>query len=170
MAPVQFVHDHSCARPCAKSGASLVPVTTANTGKVLRGVRRQAMTGLALVAIGGNSLVKDQSHQAPRDQWQMVRETATHIGAMIASGWNVVVTHGNGPQLGFASLRSELAQPTLQRLPLDLSGATVQGELGYMIQQALRNEFRRRGIQRQTIAMVTQVLVDANDTAFLNPS
>ncbi len=128
------------------------------------------MTKLAVVAIGGNSLIKDEAHQSVPDQFNAVRETATHIAEMIAQGWNVVITHGNGPQVGFILLRSELSNKVLHPVPLNSCGADTQGAIGYMIQQALHNEFLRRDIQRQCITIVTQVLIDSNDSALQNPS
>ncbi|HEU5370394.1 MAG TPA: carbamate kinase [Ktedonobacterales bacterium] len=128
------------------------------------------MTHLAVVAIGGNSLIKDSAHQSVPDQWNAVCETAIHIAAMVEQGWNVVVTHGNGPQVGFILLRSELSRSKLHPVPLDSCGADTQGAIGYMIQLALHNEFRRRGIHRQAVTLVTQVLVDANDPAIQRPS
>jgi len=128
------------------------------------------MSKLAVVAIGGNSLIKDEAHQSVPDQFNAVRETAVHIAEMIEQGWNVVVTHGNGPQVGFILLRSELASKVMHIVPLDSCGADTQGAIGYMVQQALYNEFLRRGIQRQSATVVTQVVVDRNDPAMQNPS
>src|SRR6266581_6775352 len=129
------------------------------------------MSKLAVVAIGGNSLIKDEAHKSVPDQFAAVRETAVHIAEMIAQGWNVVITHGNGPQVGFILLRSELAQHVLHHtLPLDVAGADSQGGIGYMIQQALGNEFRRRGLSKQAGTLVTQVLVDPTDPAMQHPS
>jgi len=128
------------------------------------------MNKLAVVAIGGNSLIKDEAHKSVPDQFDAVRETAVHIAEMIAQGWNVVITHGNGPQVGFILLRSELASKVLHTVPLDSCGADTQGAIGYMIQQAMHNEFLRRGIARQCVTVVTQVLVDKNDPAMQNPS
>jgi len=128
------------------------------------------VTNLAVVAIGGNSLIKDGTHQSVPDQLNAVRETAVHIAGMIEQGWNVVITHGNGPQVGFILLRSELASNVLHTVPLDSCGADSQGAIGYMIQQSLHNEFLCRGIRRQCVTVVTQVLVDSNDPAMQNPS
>jgi carbamate kinase len=89
---------------------------------------------------------------------------------MIAQGWNVVITHGNGPQVGFILLRSEYSRTVLHTVPLDSCGADTQGAIGYMIQQALHNEFLRRNISRQCVTVVTQVLVDNHDPALQNPS
>lgn len=128
------------------------------------------MTKLAVVAIGGNSLIKDEAHKSVPDQFNAVRETAVHIAGMIEQGWNVVVTHGNGPQVGFILLRSELASKVMHIVPLDSCGADTQGAIGYMIQQALYNEFLRRGITRHSATVITQVVVDRNDPAMQNPS
>ena len=126
---------------------------------------------LAVIAIGGNSLIKDSAHQSLPDQKAAVRETAGHIAAMVAQGWDVVITHGNGPQVGFILLRSELARDVLHHtLPLDVAGADSQGGIGYMIQQALGNEFRRRGLPKQTVTLVTQTLIDPADPALQHPS
>ena len=128
------------------------------------------MSKLAVVAIGGNSLIKDEAHKSVPDQFAAVRETAVHIADMIAEGWNVVITHGNGPQVGFILLRSEYSRSVMHTVPLDSCGADTQGAIGYMIQQSLHNEFLRRGIQRQSVTVVTQVLVDRHDPAMQNPS
>ena len=128
------------------------------------------MTKLAVVAIGGNSLIKDEAHKSVPDQFDAVRETAIHIAEMIAQGWNVVVTHGNGPQVGFILLRSEYSRNVLHPVPLDSCGADTQGAIGYMIQQALHNEFLRRGIVRSCVTVVTQVLIDRHDPAMQHPS
>ncbi len=125
---------------------------------------------LAVVAIGGNSLIPDADHTAVRYQWDAVRETARHIAEMVAEGWKVIVTHGNGPQVGFILRRNELAAHEVHTTPLDLIVADTQGAIGYMLQQALDNEFRRLGVARQVITLVTQVLVDRDDPAFRAPS
>ena len=88
---------------------------------------------IAVVAIGGNSLIKDKDHQTVPDQFATAYETAWHIAAMIEQGWDVVITHGNGPQVGFILLRSELARHVLHPVPLDSCGADTQGAIGYML-------------------------------------
>ena len=128
------------------------------------------MAKIAVVAIGGNSLIKDQEHQTVPDQFEAIRETCRHIASMLERGWNVVITHGNGPQVGFSLLRSELASHVLHTVPLDSCVADTQGTIGYMIQQCLYNEFKRRGIKKQVVTLVTQVLVHKNDPAFQNPT
>mgnify|MGYP000053032562 CR=1 FL=1 len=124
----------------------------------------------AVLAIGGNSLIRDRQHQRVSDQFAVTRETCVHIAELLARGWNVVLTHGNGPQVGFILRRCELALHELHPVPLDSIGADTQGALGYMIQQQLANEFRRRGLDRRAVSVVTQVRVDADDPAFQNPT
>lgn len=125
---------------------------------------------LAVIAIGGNSLIKDNKHQSAQDQYKAAQETCVHIAGMIEQGWDVAIGHGNGPQVGFALRRSELASKELPEVPLDVCGADTQGSIGYMLQQNLYNEFRRRGLNKQAATVVTQVLVDRNDPAFRNPT
>lgn len=128
------------------------------------------MTKLAVVAVGGNSLIKDEQHKTIPDQYAATVETSIHIAEMIAAGWNVVLTHGNGPQVGFILRRSELSLGELHPVPLDYCGADTQGAIGYMFQRALHNEFQKRAIQKHAATIVTQVRVDQNDPAFQNPS
>lgn len=125
---------------------------------------------LAVVAIGGNSLIKDRMHQAVRDQYIAAHETCQHIASMIQEGWNVVVGHGNGPQVGFILRRSELAAHELHEVPLDACGADSQGSIGYALAQNLQNDLRSRGIDRPVVAVVTQTQVAADDPAFNNPT
>ena len=128
------------------------------------------MRRIAVVAIGGNSLIKDKQHTEVKYQWEAVQETSRHITDMIEEGWDVVVTHGNGPQVGFILRRNELAAHEVHTTPLDVIVADTQGSIGYMLQQALGNEFRRRGLDKLAVTFVTQVLVDRNDPAFQNPT
>lgn len=125
---------------------------------------------LAVVAVGGNSLIVDKNRKTVPDQFDAVRETASHLADMIEAGWDVVITHGNGPQVGFILRRSELALHELHPVPLDYCGADTQGAIGYMIQKALRNEFYKRNINKLAVTIVTQVEVDSEDPAFENPS
>jgi len=130
------------------------------------------MPRLAVIAIGGNSLIRDEQHKSVHDQYEAVVETTRHIAEIVQQGYNVVITHGNGPQVGFILLRSEIAEKVagLHPVPLDSCGADTQGAIGYQIQQALHNEFLKRGVERQAATVVTQVLVDQHDPAFQNPS
>lgn len=128
------------------------------------------MSNVAVIAVGGNSLILDEKHKTIADQYNATVETSKHVAGMIEKGWNVVLTHGNGPQVGFILRRSELALHELHPVPLDYCGADSQGAIGYMFQRALWNEFHKRGINKQAATIVTQVLVDKNDPAFQNPS
>jgi carbamate kinase len=127
---------------------------------------------VAVVAIGGNSLIKDKQHQTVEDQYQAAKETTRHIADMIEAGWDVAIGHGNGPQVGFILRRSEIAHRVegMHQIPLDVCGADSQGAIGYALQQNLQNELFRRGIKKPVATLITQVLVDKNDPAFLKPS
>ncbi|WP_258358580.1 carbamate kinase [Moorella sulfitireducens (nom. illeg.)] len=128
------------------------------------------MSRLAVVAIGGNSLIKDKNHIGLMDQLETVKETCCNIAEIVEKGWNVAITHGNGPQVGFLIRRAELASRELPLIPLEFAVADTQGAIGYMIQQSLMNEFQRRGIKKQAVTLVTQVVVDKNDPAFQKPT
>jgi carbamate kinase len=128
------------------------------------------MSKIAVVAVGGNSLIKDKQHQTIPDQYAAAVESCRHVVDMIEKGWDVLLTHGNGPQVGYILRRSELSAGELHAVPLDYCGADTQGAIGYMFQQALQNEFRRRGIAKSAATVVTQTLVDRNDPAFQSPS
>jgi carbamate kinase len=123
-----------------------------------------------VIAIGGNSLIKDAQHMSVADQYTAVVETAKHITDLVERGFRVVITHGNGPQVGFILLRSEHSRGLLHEVPLDSIGADTQGAIGYQIQQAMQNEFHRRKLKRSVATVVTQTLVDKNDPAFQKPS
>jgi carbamate kinase len=124
----------------------------------------------AVVAIGGNSLIKDRYHQTVRDQYIAAGETCWHIASMIQDGWEVAITHGNGPQVGFILRRSELASHELHEIPLDAAGADTQGAIGYALQQNLYNDFARLGIDKDAVTVVTQVEVARDDPAFQRPT
>jgi len=127
---------------------------------------------VAVVAIGGNSLIKDKNHKSVEDQYLAAKETCFHIADMIEAGWDVAIGHGNGPQVGFILARSEIAHKTegMHEVPLDVCGADSQGAIGYALQQNLQNELHRRGIKKPVCTVVTQVAVDGKDPAFQNPT
>jgi carbamate kinase len=125
---------------------------------------------VAVVAIGGNSLIKDAGHQTVPDQYLAAHDTTEHIMSLIKDGWNVVITHGNGPQVGFILRRSELAAAELHEVPLDVCGADTQGAIGYALQQNLQNAFRQAGLDRSVATIITQTEVAADDPAFTRPS
>ncbi len=127
---------------------------------------------VAVVAIGGNSLIKDKAHSTVEDQYLAAKETSFHIAGMIESGWDVAIGHGNGPQVGFILRRSEIAAKAegMHEVPLEVCGADSQGAIGYSLQQTLQNELARRGIDKSVATVVTQVAVDSKDPAFESPS
>lgn len=126
--------------------------------------------GIAVVAVGGNALIKDKNHKTVQDQFEAAKDTMKHIVDMIEKGYDVVITHGNGPQVGFILRRSELAKDVLHEVPLDYCGADTQGAIGYMFQKALNNEFKRRGLKKDAATVVTQTVVNKDDPAFKHPT
>ncbi len=127
---------------------------------------------VAVVAIGGNSLIKDSQHQSVEDQYEAARETTSYIADMIEAGWDIAITHGNGPQVGFILRRSEIAHKVegMHEVSLEVCGADSQGAIGYALQQTLQNHLYRRGVHKNVATIITQTLVDLNDPAFKNPS
>lgn len=125
---------------------------------------------LAVVAVGGNALIQQKGRESLSEQYAAACLTMPHVVDMVQNGWRVIVTHGNGPQVGFILRRSELSAHELHSIPLDYCGSNTQGSIGYMFQTALRNEFKRRGMPNSAATVVTETLVDRNDPAFKNPS
>jgi carbamate kinase len=125
---------------------------------------------LTVLAIGGNSLIKDKNHIALSSQYEAVQETSKYIADLVGEGVRMVITHGNGPQVGFIYRRGEIARHELPLIPLDICGADTQGAIGYMIEKALLNEFRRRGIDKKVTVVVTQAIVDRDDPSFEHPT
>jgi carbamate kinase len=128
------------------------------------------MCPITVLAIGGNSLIRSKDRSSFADQLATTAETCRHIAGIVESGHEVVVTHGNGPQVGFILIRSHLARNRLPEIPLDACNAQTQAEIGYMIQQSLDNEFKGRSLKKPVVTVVTQVVVDAADPAFQHPS
>jgi len=127
---------------------------------------------LIFVAIGGNSLIKSKELKRVEDQHQAIRETILHFADLIEHGFQLVISHGNGPQVGFIMRRSEVARRLtgLHPVPLVNVVADTQGSIGYQIQQSLNNELARRSVKGQCVTVVTQVVVDKDDPGFQNPS
>lgn len=128
------------------------------------------MPPIAVIAVGGNALIKDARHTSFEEQYQAVLVTSLQVVDLIAQGWTVLVVHGNGPQVGFSMQRSELARPSVEPVPMDASVADTQGTIGYCFQQAIGNLLRDRGLYCPTATLLTQVEVDGNDPAFSNPT
>lgn len=128
------------------------------------------MKPLAVIAVGGNSLTLPGQRGTFEEQQSRARITCEGIAEVLAAGYRVIVTHGNGPQVGDALLRSELASSELPPLGLDVCDAETQGSIGYLLQQTLHNSLAERGLRSGVVSLVTQVVVDAEDPAFRNPS
>lgn len=130
------------------------------------------MTKLAVIAIGGNSLIIDDKKVTVESQYQAAKQTCLHIADMIEQGWDVAIGHGNGPQVGYILRRSEIAAKTagMHEVPLDVCGADSQGAIGYAIQQNLQNILYQRGVKKKVVTVITQTLVDKDDPAFAKPS
>ena len=125
---------------------------------------------LAVIAFGGNALIDDNDHCSIQDQYRTVENNVGYLVDLIESGWDLVITHGNGPQVGFILRRSELAEHEVSPVPVDYAVGDTQGAIGYMFQKALANELNRRSISRPVVSLVTQTCVDSNDEAFAKPN
>ena len=125
---------------------------------------------LIVIAIGGNSLIEDPKHVTVQSQYEAARKTASHIARLIQAGHRVLIAHGNGPQVGYVLLRSDIAKDVLHQVPLDSCVADTQGAIGYQLQMALHNELTELGVTCPVVTVVTQVEVDANDPSFYNPT
>jgi len=126
-----------------------------------------------VIALGGNAILQRGQKGTYEEQMRNVTKTARQIADIILDGdYEVVITHGNGPQVGALLLHMDAGQQLygIPAQPMDVAGAMTQGQIGYMIGQALRNELRRRGVEKPVTTIVTQTLVDKNDPAFQNPS
>lgn len=128
------------------------------------------MDRVIVVAIGGNSLISDSSKVTVKDQLEAARNTSEHIAKLIKSGWRVVITHGNGPQVGYILRRAEIASNELHTVPLDSCVADTEGAIGYQLQMSLRNELKKLNIEKKIVTVVTQVEVKDDDPSFDNPS
>ena len=130
------------------------------------------MTKLAVIAVGGNSLIIDDKNVTVESQYQAAKQTCLHIADLIEQGWDVAIGHGNGPQVGYILRRSEIAAKTagMHEVPLDVCGADSQGAIGYAIQQNLQNILYQRGIKKKVVTVITQTLVDKTDPAFSKPA
>ena len=123
-----------------------------------------------VVALGGNAILRSKQLSSYAEQFDNVRRTCAQVAELVAEGYQPILTHGNGPQVGNLLIQNEAAARLVPPVPLDVCGAETQGQIGYMIQQALRNELSARGLSRPVVGVLTQVLVDADDPAFATPS
>jgi carbamate kinase len=125
---------------------------------------------IVVVALGGNAILRRGEKGTFEEQYRNVCETVQRMADLVQNGYKVVITHGNGPQVGATLLRHEAAKSIVPPFPLDVCGSETQGFIGYMIQQALRNELKKRGMDKYVITVVTRVIIDADDEAFRNPT
>jgi carbamate kinase len=130
------------------------------------------MQRTAVIAIGGNALIADGQRGTIDEQFGNARDAAREVAGLVEDGWRVVVTHGNGPQVGFILLRSEMLNgpPFIPKLTLDMCVADSEGGIGYIVGNSLSNEFGRRGLRTGTVCVLTQTVVDINDPAFQHPT
>lgn len=124
----------------------------------------------AVVALGGNALIKEGQEGNIHEQFANTREIAKSIVKMIKDGWDVVVTHGNGPQVGAILLQNDIAKDVTPAMPLGICVAESEGFIGYMIQQCISNAFKKADIDKSVVTLITQVLVDVDDPSFTNPT
>ena len=128
------------------------------------------MSKTAVIAFGGNALVTDAEHDSIPEQYKTVCRTVSPLVDLVEQGWRLVISHGNGPQVGFILRRSELSESEVNPVPVDYAVADTQGAIGYMFVKALTNELTRRGLARPVVAIVTQSVVDPADEAFKHPT
>lgn len=129
------------------------------------------MTAKTLViAIGGNAIQPAGGGSTADSQRRKIEETCAKLADLVQAGYSFVLTHGNGPQVGNILLQNEETRQLVPAMPLDVCGAESQAQIGYLLAQALRNEFAKRRIERAVACLVTQTLVDANDPAFAKPT
>ena len=125
---------------------------------------------LVVVALGGNAILRRGEKGTFEEQYRNICDTVQPIADLVQSGYRIVITHGNGPQVGATLLRHDAGKNIVPPFPLDACGAETQGFIGYMIQQALRNELKKRGSDKYVVTLVTRVIVDSDDEAFKNPT
>ncbi len=123
-----------------------------------------------VIAIGGNALIKNGQKGTIYEQFANARETCSYLANLARDGYNIVLTHGNGPQVGYSMRRNEMARDEVPPLPLGLCVAESQGSMGYMLQQVLRNKLREMGVNRRVVTIITQVIVDEEDPSFNRPT
>ncbi len=123
-----------------------------------------------ILALGGNMIKKAKETGTFEQQYENVTESCNQIIKIIKQGWDIVITTGNGPQVGNLLLQQELLKDEIPPMPLDVCGALSQGEIGYLIQQILRNKLKKNKINKNVVTVITQVLVDKNDPEFTNPT
>lgn len=128
------------------------------------------MSKSVVVAIGGNAILRHKEKGSVEEQLRNVRRTCLHLVELIKDGYKLVVTHGNGPQIGDILLKNEMSRELLPSMPLDICGAESQGMIGYMLQQSMRNALVDQGFEIPVVSLITQTIVNQEDSAFKNPT
>lgn len=123
-----------------------------------------------LVALGGNAMTGPDGSADPASQHRAIATAMTQIARLLGEGHEVILTHGNGPQIGNILVKNELAADVVPPVPMDWCGAQTQGTIGYMVLNTLEDALARRGIDRPVAAIVTRTLVDADDPGFAKPT
>lgn len=124
----------------------------------------------AVIAVGGNAILRSGEKPTQENQMRNVATTAKGLADLIQLGYDIVISHGNGPQVGDILLRNEIASSEIPPMAMDVCDAESQGQIGYMIQQALTSEFLRRGMNKVAVSLITQVIVSEDDPAFKDPT
>jgi carbamate kinase len=132
--------------------------------------KQPTMKKRAVIALGGNALIKKGQKGTIYEQFANTRESCRSIVQMVKDGWDVVITHGNGPQVGALVLQNQTAKDITPEMPLGICVAESEGLIGYMVQQCLSNALKREHIDKPVIALITQVIVDSNDPSLSNPT
>ncbi|MBI4321350.1 MAG: carbamate kinase [Chloroflexi bacterium] len=135
-----------------------------------RGLVHRSSQKTIVVALGGNAILQPHHRGTFEEQYENVRKTCEELVEFVEEGHRIVITHGNGPQVGNIVIMHQCTAGAIPAMPLDVCGAESQGQIGYMIQQNLRNALRKHGINREVVTVTTQVIVDRGDPAFQNPS
>jgi carbamate kinase len=155
-----------CKRLCGETASSGIP---GQTGTKIGGIRME-YKGTIVVALGGNAILQPGQKGTDREQMENVHKTCVQIAAMIKEGYRVVITHGNGPQVGNILIQNGTGADKVPAMPLDICGAESQGLIGYMMQQQMTNILGEMGIHTPVVTVVTQMVVDREDPAFKNPT
>ena len=129
------------------------------------------MSKLAVVALGGNALLRGDQDGTIKEQEQNTADSLENLVYLLKEGYDLVLSHGNGPQVGNILMRNDAGEQMygIAQMPLDICVADSQGGIGYMIERIFRNILRKHGIKKNVVTIVTQVIIDKNDTAFQDP-
>lgn len=128
------------------------------------------MKDTIVIALGGNAIIREGQRGIIEEQYENIEESCGYIADLVEDGYNIIITHGNGPQIGNRLLQNEAAKDIVPTAPLDVCVAETQGQLGFMIKKSLINTLRKRNIDKSVLCLLTQIVVDAEDPAFMHPT